>query len=128
MTGGTIVVLGQTGRNFAAGMSGGIAYVLDEDGNFAKRCNMSMVSLEKLIPHDEQTSDALLHRGETDGGLKAMIKQHADISGSTKAKAIIDKWEDYRDKFVKVFPHEYRRALTEMAAKAKTNEQQKEAA
>ncbi|HTJ96747.1 MAG TPA: glutamate synthase-related protein, partial [Rhodocyclaceae bacterium] len=128
MTGGTVVVLGQTGRNFAAGMSGGIAYILDEDGNFAKRCNMSMVALEKLIPHDEQTSDALLHRGETDEAqLKVMIKQHAEISGSAKAKAILADWDNYRDKFVKVFPHEYRRALTEMAAK-KTNEQQKEAA
>ncbi|HWV17507.1 MAG TPA: glutamate synthase-related protein [Rhodocyclaceae bacterium] len=122
MTGGTVVVLGQTGRNFAAGMSGGIAYVLDEDGNFAKRCNMSMVALEKLLPHDEQLSDALLHRGETDEAqLKAMIARHADMSGSEKARLILDKWEQYRDKFVKVFPHEYRRALTEMAAKAEKN-------
>jgi glutamate synthase (NADPH/NADH) large chain len=123
MTGGTVVVLGQTGRNFAAGMSGGIAYVLDEDGNFAKRCNMSMVAIEKLLPHDEQLSDELLHRGETDEAqLKAMIKAHATHSGSAKAKLILDKWEEYHDKFVKVFPHEYRRALTEMAAKAKKNE------
>ena len=122
MTGGTVVVLGQTGRNFAAGMSGGIAYVLDEDGNFAKRCNMSMVALEKLLPHDDQLSDALLHRGETDEAqLKAMIVRHADMSGSEKARLILDKWEQYRDKFVKVFPHEYRRALTEMAAKAEKN-------
>jgi glutamate synthase (NADPH/NADH) large chain len=84
---------------------------------------MSMVALEKLLPHDEQLSDALLHRGETDETqLKAMIKQHADHSGSEKAKRILDNWDDYRDKFVKVFPHEYRRALTEMAAKAKKNE------
>ena len=125
MTGGTVVVLGQTGRNFAAGMSGGIAYVLDEDGNFAKRCNMSMVALEKLMPHDDQLSDALLHRGETDEAqLKAMIARHADMSGSEKAKLILDKWEQYRDKFVKVFPHEYRRALTEMAAKTKPLAQQ----
>ena len=123
MTGGTVVVLGQTGRNFAAGMSGGIAYVLDEDGNFAKRCNMSMVALEKLLPHDEQLSDALLHRGETDEAqLKAMIAKHAEMSGSEKARLILDQWEQYRDKFVKVFPHEYRRALTEMAAKARKNE------
>ena len=123
MTGGTVVVLGQTGRNFAAGMSGGIAYVLDEDGNFAKRCNMSMVAIEKLLPHDEQLSDALLHRGETDEAqLKAIIAKHAEMSGSEKAKLILDQWEEYRDKFVKVFPHEYRRALTEMAAKAKKNE------
>ena len=123
MTGGTIVVLGQTGRNFAAGMSGGIAYVLDEDGNFAKRCNMAMVSLEKLLPHDEQLSDELLHRGETDEAqLKAMIEAHVANTGSTKAKTILAKWDDYRSKFVKVFPHEYRRALTEMAAKAKKND------
>ncbi|HTH93932.1 MAG TPA: glutamate synthase-related protein [Rhodocyclaceae bacterium] len=123
MTGGTVVVLGQTGRNFAAGMSGGIAYVLDEDGNFAKRCNMAMVAIEKLLPHDEQLSDALLHRGETDEAqLKAVIAKHAAASGSEKAKLILDNWEEYRDKFVKVFPHEYRRALTEMAAKAKKSE------
>ena len=104
-------------------MSGGIAYVLDEDGNFAKRCNMSMVAIEKLLPHDDQLSDALLHRGETDEAqLKAVIAKHAEMSGSEKAKLILDKWEEYRDKFVKVFPHEYRRALTEMAAKVKKNE------
>ena len=128
MTGGTVVVLGQTGRNFAAGMSGGIAYVYDEDGNFAKRCNMSMVALEKLLPHDEQLSDTLLHRGETDEAqLKSMIQAHADNTGSERAKAILADWDVSRERFIKVFPHEYRRALTEMAAK-KTNEKQKEAA
>ncbi|HEY1181250.1 MAG TPA: glutamate synthase-related protein, partial [Rhodocyclaceae bacterium] len=123
MTGGTVVVLGQTGRNFAAGMSGGIAYVFDEDGNFAKRCNMAMVAIEKLLPHDEQLSDELLHRGETDEAqLKAMIAAHVANTGSVKAQRMLDQWEECRGKFVKVFPHEYRRALTEMAAKAKKNE------
>lgn len=123
MTGGTVVVLGHTGRNFAAGMSGGIAYVLDVDGTFKDRCNLSMVALEKVLPADKQ-GDAPLHRGLSDEAqLKDMISRHADYTGSAQAKAILADWDNYRQKFVKVFPHEYRRALTEMAAAA-----QKEAA
>ncbi|MCX8016563.1 MAG: glutamate synthase large subunit, partial [Rhodocyclaceae bacterium] len=117
MTGGTVVVLGATGRNFAAGMSGGIAYVLDEDGMFAKRCNLSMVALEKVEPAQAQAGDALLHRGEADETqLQRMIEQHALATGSERARQILADWGHYRTKFVKVFPHEYRRALTEMAA------------
>ena len=117
MTGGTVVVLGQTGRNFAAGMSGGIAYVLDVDGMFEKRCNLSMVALEKLQPASAQAGDALLHRGEADETqLKRMIEQHSLATGSEVARKLLADWASYRTKFVKVFPHEYRRALTEMAA------------
>jgi glutamate synthase (NADPH/NADH) large chain len=78
MTGGTVAVLGQTGRNFAAGMSGGIAYVYDEDGMFAKRCNMAMVALEKVLPDAEQPDDGTRHRHQTDEAqLKRMIEHHA---------------------------------------------------
>jgi glutamate synthase (NADPH/NADH) large chain len=117
MTGGTVVVLGPTGRNFAAGMSGGIAYVLDEDGMFEKRCNLSMVALEKVQSANAQ-GDALLHRGESDEAqLKRMIEEHAKATGSQTAREILADWANFRMKFVKVFPNEYRRALTEMAAR-----------
>ncbi len=117
MTGGTVVVLGATGRNFAAGMSGGIAYVLDEEGAFAKRCNLSMVALEKVQPAGAQSGDPLLHRGEADETqLKRMIERHAEVTDSETARRILADWDRYRTKFVKVFPHEYRRALAEMAA------------
>ncbi|CAG0973003.1 partial glutamate synthase (ferredoxin), partial [Rhodocyclaceae bacterium] len=116
MTGGTVVVLGNTGRNFAAGMSGGVAYVLDADGSFEKRCNLSMVALEKVLPAAEQPAD-LRHRHQTDEEqLKAMIERHAELTGSEVARAILADWAAYRAKFVKVFPHEYRRALKEIAA------------
>jgi glutamate synthase (NADPH/NADH) large chain len=118
MTGGTVVVLGATGRNFAAGMSGGIAYVLDEDGMFEKRCNLAMVALDKVQPASAQSGDNLLHRGEADETqLKRMIEQHSLATHSEVARKILADWAHYRAKFVKVFPHEYRRALTEMAAK-----------
>ena len=117
MTGGTVVVLGQTGRNFAAGMSGGMAYVYDEDGQFAKRCNLSMVALEKILPAADQADDGTRHRDETDEvQLKRMIEQHAAVSGSERARALLADWATVRGRFVKVFPHEYRRALKEMAA------------
>jgi glutamate synthase (NADPH/NADH) large chain len=115
MTGGTVVVLGQTGRNFAAGMSGGIAYVLDEDGFFGQRANLSMVSLEKVLPTTEQALDTY-HRQQSDEELlKALIEQHHKESGSERAKAILADWDSYRGKFVKVFPHEYRRVLKDQA-------------
>ncbi|TRZ97901.1 MAG: glutamate synthase large subunit, partial [Rhodocyclaceae bacterium] len=117
MTGGTVAVLGITGRNFAAGMSGGIAYVYDEDGMFAQRCNQSMVVLEKIPPDAKQADDGLHHNNQTDEAqLKRMIEQHARLSGSERAKAIIADWTRARARFVKVFPNEYRRALKEMAA------------
>jgi len=125
MTGGTVVVLGKTGRNFAAGMSGGIAYVYDEDGQFAKRCNTSMVALDKLLPADEQersVDPALWHHlagaeAQTDEAiLKKMIEDHHRWTGSQRARDILDHWADSRSKFVKVFPHEYKRALGEQNA------------
>ena len=123
MTGGTVVVLGMTGRNFAAGMSGGIAYVLDEDGSFAQRCNAAMVKMEPVLPEVEQegkVSRDLWHRGQADEAiLRGMIESHARCTGSAQAKRILDGWNTYREKFVKVFPNEYRRALGELAAKGK---------
>ncbi|TSE25654.1 Ferredoxin-dependent glutamate synthase 1 [Tepidimonas sediminis] len=121
MTGGTVVVLGKTGRNFAAGMSGGVAYVYDEDGMFAKRCNTAMVALEKVLPAAEQEATvdrAIWHRGMTDEQqLRELLEAHHRWTGSTKARALLDDWATARTRFVKVFPHEYKRALAENAAK-----------
>ncbi|RLJ68502.1 glutamate synthase large subunit [Sulfurisoma sediminicola] len=118
MTGGTVAVLGQTGRNFAAGMSGGIAYVLDEDGSFAKRCNLSMVTLEKVLPSAEQANDGTRHKQTADEDLlKGLIQKHLDETGSEVARRILAEWAKFRARFVKVFPNEYRRALKEIAAR-----------
>ncbi len=110
MTGGVVVVLGRTGRNFAAGMSGGLAWVLDEDRFFNRRCNPGMVDLEQVTP-------------ETDGvpELRKLIENHLALTGSPMAKMIIDSWEMSLKKFVKVFPREYRRVLLERAAKSNTD-------
>ncbi len=122
MTGGTVLVLGRTGRNFAAGMSGGIAYVYDEDGGFAKRCNTAMVALDKVLSATEQeasTDRAVWHRGQTDEAqLRRLLEDHLKWTGSLRAREILDHWAEARAKFVKVFPNEYKRALSEMAAKA----------
>jgi len=114
MTGGTVVVLGKTGRNFAAGMSGGVAYVLDEDGLFHKRCNNAMVAIEALaeVAHD----DAHIGKADTDT-LINLIEHHARFTGSERAKMILANWAVWLPKFVKVMPIEYRRALKEMSAK-----------
>ena len=144
MTGGTVVVLGRTGRNFAAGMSGGIAYVYDEDGTFSQRCNASMVALERVLAEADQLraekelaasgKGRMLHAGQTDEALlRVLIERHLQFTGSTLALAILDDWETARGRFTKVFPHEYRRALGEQhAAKLKadavTASRQKEAA
>jgi glutamate synthase (NADPH/NADH) large chain len=119
MTGGTVVVLGRTGRNFAAGMSGGVAYVFDEDGQFAKRVNTAQVTLEKVLPAAEQADAAIpMHKGLADEALlKKLIEDHHRWTGSLRAREILDNWAALCPKFVKVFPHEYRRALTEMGAK-----------
>ena len=123
MTGGTVVVLGATGRNFAAGMSGGIAYVLDERGDFARYCNTAMVTLEPLVAETEQEAKLarhLWHLGQSDeAAVKRLIERHARYTGSAQAKRILERWSDYRAKFIKVFPNEYRRALGELAAKHK---------
>ncbi len=129
MTGGTVVVIGQTGRNFAAGMSGGVAYVLDEQGDFEKRCNLSMVALEP-VPEEEEASETgeveshgkvdVRHLGRADDELlRSLIEKHARHTGSARARMILDNWDRYRTKFVKVMPNEYRRALKEMAAQQK---------
>jgi glutamate synthase domain-containing protein 3 len=116
MTGGTVAVLGKTGRNFAAGMSGGVAYVYDEDGHFAGRCNTSMVSLEKVLPQAEQDA-ASFHKGQADEAiLKKLIDDHHRWTGSLRARHILDHWAESRGKFIKVFPHEYARALKQMNA------------
>ena len=120
MTGGTVAVLGKTGRNFAAGMSGGVAYVYDEDGSFATRCNTSMVSLGKVVTAAEQEADkAHWHNGQTDEAcLKKLLEDHHKWTGSLRARHIMDHWAESRARFVKVFPNEYRRALGERTEKA----------
>ncbi len=99
MTGGRVVVLGQTGRNFGAGMSGGIAYVLDETGQFAIRCNREMVELTSLVQNEEIEL------------VKNMIFRHAEYTGSVRATEVLLCWEELLPKFVRVFPHDYRRVL-----------------
>jgi len=120
MTGGSVVVLGATGRNFAAGMSGGIACVLDSEGEFIKYCNTSMVDLEPVLSESEQAAKLpaeLWHLGQSDEALlRRMIERHARYTGSVRAHRILEKWNEYRARFVKVFPREYRRALGELAS------------
>jgi glutamate synthase (NADPH) large chain len=117
------VVLGATGRNFAAGMSGGIAYVFDPDKLFAERCNPSMVTLEALLPESEQEAKVarhLWHLGQADEVvLRQLIEWHSRLTGSIRARVILDNWEEARANFIKVFPNEYRRALDELADKAR---------
>ncbi len=126
MTGGMVIVLGQTGRNFAAGMSGGVAYVLDEDGGFEKRCNLSMVSLEP-VPAEvdasetgEVESHGRVHfnplNQADEAALREQIEKHLRYTQSPRAKHILDNWAMYLPKFTKVMPTEYRRALQEIAA------------
>ncbi|APW47479.1 glutamate synthase-related protein [Rhodoferax antarcticus] len=121
MTGGTVAVLGKTGRNFAAGMSGGVAYVFDEDGQFAKRCNTAMVALEKVLTVAEQQTginEKLWHRGLADEvQLKKLLEDHNRWTGSKRARELLDNWDISRQKFVKVFPLEYKRALAEIQAR-----------
>jgi glutamate synthase (ferredoxin) len=99
MTGGRVVVLGQTGRNFAAGMSGGVAYVLDEAGDFPVRCNLQMVQLEKLDEAEEAEE------------IRQMLHRHAEYTRSQRAFKILALWEQMLPKFVKVMPKDYKRAL-----------------
>jgi len=111
MTGGRVVVLGPTGRNFAAGMSGGIAYVLDVDGDFKRRCNLEMVDLEPL----DQAEDIDLVRD--------LIERHVRYTGSACGARILADWVDVRPRFVKVMPKEYRRVLAaEARARAEGRE------
>ena len=104
MTGGRVVILGATGRNFAAGMSGGIAYVLDEDGTFEQRCNPGLVDLEPLAAADD-VSEA-----------RTLIRKHLRYTGSTVASSVLDNWQKTQSRFVKVMPRDYRRVLEERKA------------
>jgi glutamate synthase (NADPH) large chain len=135
MTGGVVVVLGMAGRNFAAGMSGGIAFVLDESGDFERRCNMAMVELEP-VPDEEHASDEMRTELESHGKvkfnqlaqtddalLKGLIEKHLHFTGSARARKILAEWSDYLPKFVKVMPVEYRRALQELADTQKLQQQ-----
>jgi glutamate synthase (NADPH) large chain len=105
MTRGRVVVLGRTGRNFAAGMSGGIAYVIDEEGDFAQRCNLQMVDLETLEDAKEETI------------VRDLIERHAHFTSSTRARTILEDWMSYREKLVKIMPLDYRRVLAERQQK-----------
>ncbi len=105
MTGGIVAVLGRTGRNFAAGMSGGIAYIYDADGTFQTRCNLGMVDLESVVEADDKAA------------LKDLVQKHFQLTGSTVAQRLLVDWDKSLTKFVKVFPQEYRRALGERAGK-----------
>jgi glutamate synthase (NADPH/NADH) large chain len=135
MTGGVVVVLGPTGRNFAAGMSGGIAYVLDEDGTFDGRLNKEMVQLEALSADPGTLKKLEQSKGDVAVGLEsvmgdmrekdverlhALITRHAHYTNSKTAQRILTNWETYLPKFRKVMPTEYRRALAELAKAAET--------
>jgi glutamate synthase (NADPH) large chain len=131
MTGGVVCVLGATGRNFAAGMSGGIAYVYDEDGTFASRCNMAQVELLPIgrdpspveglgLPqqralgiHDFGMGDPLYHDAER---LRVLVERHKLHTGSARAAALLDDWDNALGKFVKVMPTDYARALRQLEA------------
>ncbi|HXF54780.1 MAG TPA: glutamate synthase large subunit [Hyphomicrobiaceae bacterium] len=132
MTGGCVVVIGPTGRNFAAGMSGGIAYVLDEKGDFERRCNLAMIDLEPVAA-EEDVMRRLANQGgdlESHGlvdvmqdmtrqdaeRLHSLISRHMHYTNSAKAKTILDNWPVWLPKFKKVMPVEYREALKQMAA------------
>lgn len=98
MTGGKVVILGKTGRNFAAGMSGGVAYILDEQGDFASRCNTQMADIEPLDEEDRET-------------VYQMIQKHEEYTHSQKAAKVLANWQDFAPKFVKVMPRDYKRVL-----------------
>jgi len=133
MTGGVVVVIGETGRNFAAGMSGGIAYVLDEDGSFAKRCNLAMVELQPVAEEEEMMQKSYHQGGDLDSHgrvdvmgdmtrfdaerLHQLISNHARYTGSERARHILEQWDEYKPKFRKVMPVEYRRAIEELIAR-----------
>jgi glutamate synthase domain-containing protein 3 len=101
MTGGVVAVLGETGRNFAAGMSGGVAFVLDEEGRFEALCNKDMVGLEAV----EADEDEALLRG--------MVERHLEWTGSERARRVLREWDGLLPKFVKVMPHDLKRVLQE---------------
>ena len=119
-----MVVLGHTGRNFAAGMSGGVAYVYDPDQRFRERCNLSMVDLEPVLSTEEQKkaqgmeiwhSQARGGERETDEAiLKRLVENHFRYTGSSRARDLVSDWDKARSQFVKVMPVDYRRAIAEL--------------
>ena len=133
MTGGIVVVIGKTGRNFAAGMSGGIAYVLDEEGDFDRRVNMQMVEIAPIPAEDDMMNRVLHLQGDLENHgivdldhdmtrydaerLCLLLKKHLHYTGSARAKQILDNWADYLPRFIKVMPVDYRMALEQMQAK-----------
>ena len=106
MTGGRLVILGETGRNFAAGMSGGVAFIYDPHGKFPERCNMGLVGLEAVNSPEEIEE------------LHSYIQEHVAMTGSSVGKTMLDNWDAHVNKFVKVMPHDYKRVLVERAARA----------
>ncbi len=119
MTGGIVVCLGSTGRNFAAGMSGGIAYILDDDGQFESRCNMEMVELES-VKEDSKIVDLTDMLSSDEARLKYYIERHQHYTNSEIAKTILEHWSEYRSRFVKVMPIDYRNALEQRRESAAT--------
>jgi glutamate synthase (NADPH/NADH) large chain len=138
MTGGTVVVLGATGRNFAAGMSGGIAYVYDEDARFKTMCNLAGVDLEPVAPpeigladaagrprqraasvEDSGMGDPLRYDAER---LRILVERHLLFTGSERARELLDNWDNALARFVKVVPRDFRRALLDLRAAEKTAE------
>jgi glutamate synthase (ferredoxin) len=99
MTGGRVVVLGSTGRNFAAGMSGGVAYVLDETGEFVRRVNPAMIGIEKLETPAEIAE------------VRKLVENHLDYTKSARARYVLDNWTNLLPKFVKILPKDYKRML-----------------
>jgi glutamate synthase (NADPH/NADH) large chain len=118
MTGGIVTVLGETGRNFAAGMSGGMAYVLDVKGDFARRCNMEMVELERIQKDGANVDLNDLTRAD-ETRLKGLIENHQYYTNSERATEILANWNEYLPNFIKVMPVDYKRALEN--AKLKRN-------
>jgi glutamate synthase (ferredoxin) len=106
MTGGLVVILGRTGRNFAAGMSGGLAYVLDEHNQFSANCNLEMVTLERMSDAEEIAT------------LRGVVEEHVRRTGSKKGERLLANWAVSVTLFVKVFPNEWRRVLVERAEAA----------
>jgi len=105
MTGGRVVILGEIGKNFAAGMSGGIAYIYDKDNNMAQRINKGSVDLDRVETDADEVE------------LKGMIENYIKYTSSKEAKVILDNWKDNKEKFIKVMPVDYKRVLKEQAQK-----------
>jgi glutamate synthase (NADPH/NADH) large chain len=132
MTGGVVVVLGETGRNFAAGMSGGVAYVYDPHGRFGTLCNLAMVDLERIGASNAQSGDEARRPrqrapGAHDSGmgdmlafdaerLRILVERHLLHTGSPRARMLLENWDSALGHFVKVMPKDYRRALTDLEA------------